>query len=160
MEESNIEASFWNSNLKVEYSDKTSFWAELFVIFQISLEIFCGLYEHVRGIWNVCQNLIFASGKSYDRTIHKSDYMSGKVKKVEILKKWSSKFLNSRKTGKFVGLTINTQTLRVTRIGTTGTMTLIFQGHNPHDKVTSHTKFHLHISRCGWATNSRFGISN
>ena len=77
----------------------TTFWV-LFLphflrgnFFQRPLEYFlwtlrtCSRYLKSLPILDLC-----VSKKKHDRTTHQQDYMSGKVKKVEILKKWSSKW--------------------------------------------------------------------
>ena len=71
----------------LEHFDKTPFFG-LKLFFQGPLEFFlltlrtCSKY--LRGPPNL---VLCVSKKNRDRTTHQSDYMSGKVKKVEILKK-------------------------------------------------------------------------
>jgi len=77
--------------IELEYSDKTPFfWAETF--FQRPLEIFLlTLRTCSRCLKGPLNLALCVRKKNRDRTTHLSDFMSGKVKKVEILKKWSSK---------------------------------------------------------------------
>ena len=80
------------SEILSEYSDKTSLF-EVKLFFQRPLENFLLSWRTFSRYLKSPPNLVLcvSKKKNRDHTTHQSDYMSGKVKKVEILKKWSSK---------------------------------------------------------------------